>query len=261
MNRGIFTSGPSLAAIDNLMDQLQEAIRNGDNAEAAALQTQIDQVRAQAEAAEVIGSNARDMVLRRDTRLNSLEDVAARFTEIITSAEATHDQLRQDIANVQLKPGPAGKDSTVPGPQGDSAYDVARQAGYSGTKAQWLASLKGEPGTPADTAVLAALAARVDALEKLKIQQVEYRDGIAVPAVLSLLGISATVDVTVTWPNAFPDTNYFVTPQLTTAAALIGKTTPALKTKTTTGCVITVTTTALISTGQATLSAVAYRKG
>jgi len=32
------------------------------------------------------------------------------------------------------------------GPQGDSAYEVAVQAGYVGTKEEWLASLKGEQG-------------------------------------------------------------------------------------------------------------------
>jgi len=34
------------------------------------------------------------------------------------------------------------------GPQGKSAYEVAKAAGYPGTEAQWLASLKGDPGAP-----------------------------------------------------------------------------------------------------------------
>jgi hypothetical protein len=91
--------------------------------------------------------------------------------------------------------------------------------------------------------------------------QVEYRDGIAVPPITSLLGISASADVTITWPTPFADTGYIVTPQVATATpALIGKTTATLKTKTTTGCIVTVTTTALVGAGQATVSAVAYRK-
>ena len=109
----------------------------------------------------------------------------------------------------------------------------------------------------------AAINKRIDDLPKptSSAVQIEYRDGVAVPAVASLLGISATVDVTITWANAFADTTYIVTPQVSTAVAgLIGKTGATLKTKTTTGCVVTVTTTALIAAGQATLSAVAYRK-
>lgn len=110
----------------------------------------------------------------------------------------------------------------------------------------------------------AAINKRIDDLPKpaSSAVQIEYRDGVAVPAVVSLLGLSATVDVTVTWPTAFPDTGYVVTPQVsTTVASLLGKTGATLKAKTTTGCVVTVTTTALIAAGQATLSAVAYRKG
>lgn len=38
----------------------------------------------------------------------------------------------------------------VPGPDGRSAYQVAVEAGFPGTKAEWLLSLKGEPG-PAGT--------------------------------------------------------------------------------------------------------------
>lgn len=109
----------------------------------------------------------------------------------------------------------------------------------------------------------AAINKRIDDLPKpvSNSVQIEYRDGVAVPAVASLLGISATVDVTITWANAFADTNYIVTPQVSTAVAgLVGKTGATLKAKTTTGCVVTVTTTALIAAGQATLSAVAYRK-
>lgn len=109
-----------------------------------------------------------------------------------------------------------------------------------------------------------AINKRIDDLPKpaSSAVQIEYRDGVAVPAVVSLLGLSATVDVTVTWPNAFADATYVVTPQISTAVAgLLGKTGATLKSKTATGCVVTVTTTALISAGQASVSAVAYRKG
>lgn len=39
-----------------------------------------------------------------------------------------------------------GPASTVPGPEGKSAYQVAVQNGFVGTEAQWLASLKGAKG-------------------------------------------------------------------------------------------------------------------
>lgn len=141
------------------------------------------------------------------------------------------------------------------------------------TTLEGVASAFSAATASADT-VHAALGARIDAVINdirsrfaalpapvVNTLQVEYRDGIAVPAITSLLGISASADVTITWPAAFPDTNYTVTPQVATATpALIGKTTATLKAKTTTGCTVTVTTTALIATGQATVSAVAYRK-
>ena len=39
----------------------------------------------------------------------------------------------------------------VPGPDGRSAYQVAVEAGFTGTKAEWLLSLKGVPGIPGTT--------------------------------------------------------------------------------------------------------------
>lgn len=50
------------------------------------------------------------------------------------------------------KPGTAGKDGD-PGDDGKDAYEVAVQTtGYSGTRAQWVASLKGAPGKDGDGA-------------------------------------------------------------------------------------------------------------
>lgn len=99
------------------------------------------------------------------------------------------------------------------------------------------------PGTPASPGI-----------------QIEYRDGIPVPAMVNILG-SSSVDVAVTWPTPFPDETYLVRPQVASSAAgLIGKTGAITRSKTSTGCIITVTTTAVLSAGNATLSAVAYRK-
>ncbi|MDE7261314.1 MAG: collagen-like protein, partial [Oscillospiraceae bacterium] len=43
--------------------------------------------------------------------------------------------------------GPAGQDG-APGQDGKSAYEIAVDAGFSGTETEWLASLKGERGEP-----------------------------------------------------------------------------------------------------------------
>jgi hypothetical protein len=188
--------------------------------------------------------------------------VSGALSAAVKTAQATADNARQMVINDRPKIsavanavdelktqtpaiGPAGAKgdagATGPvGPRGD-----AGQAGAAGAAGPTGATGPAGPQGPAGIANL----------------QIEYRDGIAVPAITSLLGISATADVPVTWPTPFADTTYIVTPQVATATpALIGKTTATLKAKTTTGCTITVTTTALISAGQATVSAVAYRK-
>lgn len=260
-----------------------------------ALQAAVTRAQATADNARQMVLNRDKVLADLDANTATLGDaIAAAGTEhanMRTEWETADDELSERINSIQLTPGPAGKDGAdgqpgangvdgkpglngtdgrngidgQPGRDGTngnngadglSAYQVARAGGYGGTQTQWLASLvgptgpAGPKGDKGDTGP-----AGVPTL------QIEFRDGIAVPPVTSLLGLSATTDVTITWPNPMPDTNYVVTPQVSTAvAALIGKTSVTLKTKTTTGCVVTVTTTALIAAGQATLSAVAYRK-
>ena len=262
--RGIFNLQDNNAELDQLMAQLKAAIESGsaaDSAEVMALQAQIDAVNAKADQAEATGQNARDMVLKRDPRISTLEGLADQLGGAVNAGNGEHARLDQRIDKIQLTPGPAGKDGAdgkpgidgkaglngTNGTDGLTAYQVARASGYGGTQAQWLASLVGPKGDtgPAGPVNL----------------QIEYRDGVAVPAITSLLGISASVDVTITWATAFADANYIVTPQVsTTAGGLVGKTAVAVKSKTATACVVTVTTTALLSAGQATLSAIAYRK-
>jgi len=256
--------------------------------------------------AQATADDARRMVINRDKVLADLDADTATLGDAIAAAGTEHANMRteweaaeaalsQRLDDIQLTPGPAGKDGQAGadgldgadgrdgidglagsdgadgkngvngsdgkdgtngkngsnGLDGLNAYQIARAAGYGGTQAQWLASLTGAKGDmgdpgPAGTPNL----------------QIEYRDGVAVPAITSLLGISASVDVTITWPTPFADAAYVVTPQInTTAATLIGKTAVALKSKTNQACTVTVTSTALLSTGQATISAVAYRKG
>lgn len=91
--------------------------------------------------------------------------------------------------------------------------------------------------------------------------KIETRDGIQVPA-MSLLNLVGTSDVTVTWVNPFPDASYTITkPQVSLSNVnLIGKVNAEIKSKTKDGCVITVTTTAVLALGTASLSVLAYRK-
>lgn len=281
----------------------------------------LESVRTTAEQALSAGQNARQMVLNRDTRLNNLEDVAARFAAVTEAAEAEHTRLQHELDHIALTPGPqgnqgpqgdrgpigpAGTDGTngkdgatgpqgEPGPKGDrgetgptgaqGARGAGGNVGATGPKGdtgatgpagsqgaqgfQGAQGPKGEPGTPGaqgvkgDTGATGATGPQGPAGTGT-VTQIEYRDGIAVPPVLSLLGLSATTDVTVTWATPFPDTNYtIVKPQTTPlAAALIGKTDASVKagTQTRTGCTITVTTTALLAAGNATIAVLAYRK-
>lgn len=142
------------------------------------------------------------------------------------------------------------------GLDGLSAYQVARANGYGGTQTQWLASLVGAPGQKGDTGAQGPQGVP-------GLLAIDYRDGIAVPAITSLLGISNFVDVTVTWNTPFADTSYsIVKPQVSAASAsLIGKTDAVVKSKTTTGCVVTVTSTAVLATGACTLGVLAFKKG
>jgi len=62
----------------------------------------------------------------------------------VITAEALN-KLERGVANEQA--GPPGKDGQD-GADGKSAYQVAVDNGFTGTEAQWLASLKGEAGGP-----------------------------------------------------------------------------------------------------------------
>ena len=54
-----------------------------------------------------------------------------------------------------ISPSVAPAAESVPGPPGDSAYEVAVKNGFDGTETEWLDSLQGEPGEKgADSIVL-----------------------------------------------------------------------------------------------------------
>lgn len=72
-----------------------------------------------------------------------------------------------------------------------------------------------------------------------------------------------SADVTITWDAPFPDANYTVVPPsvTTTGVTLLGKVGASLKSKTATGVVVTVTTSALLTAGAAQVHVLAYRVG
>lgn len=194
---------------------------------------------AAAATAQATADNARQMVLKRDPRLEaveqkstSLEQLAASYETSVAESKTDRAGIHAELDNLKRTPGPAGKDGR------DGTNGVDGKPGIKGDK--------GDTG-PAGPAGGVA--------------QLEYRDGVAVPAMLSLLGISASVDVPITWPTPFPNTDYAVTVQTTPLdSTLIGRTAAAVKSKTAAGIVVTVTTTAVLAAGKCVLSAVGQRK-
>lgn len=203
---------------------------SGNSQEAAAALALAQQAVTDAKAADEKAANARQMVLNdRERNALSLDELRAAAAQLPTTqqaaaeahlafqqqidmlremvnADATEndatqaqvDALVQQVATIQLTPGPAGKDGKDGAPgsagsngaDGKSAYQLARDAGYGGTQAQWLASLKGaegapgakgadgqsikgdkgDAGTPADMTRVAALEAAVATLNALKVR-------------------------------------------------------------------------------------------
>jgi len=280
MRRGQFGNNSNNARLDKLMADLRAALESGDSAEVMMLQAQIDTIRAQAEEAEAIGQNARDMVLRRDPRLTTLEELAARLGGAVDSGNETHARLDQRIDQIELTPGPAGTDGHngsdgnpgrdgvdghagsdgtkgtdgldgKPGNDGLSAYQLARSAGYGGTQSQWLASLtgskgdrgdKGDTGTPADMTRVATLETKVANLEAAK----TFAVGIAATPALALL---ATQDVVIELSREMPDTNYALDLSRSQGLLTTGAVTLKSKTRTT----VTYTLRAVITLGAGSL--------
>lgn len=102
---------------------------------------------ADALAADDRAANVREMVLRRDPRLSSLEDVAQRFATEIARTDRVHADLQAGIDTAltrAMTPGPAG----AAGPAGiDGAPGAQGLRGPSGTDGvQGLAGAAGKDG-------------------------------------------------------------------------------------------------------------------
>lgn len=174
---------------------------DGDNAA-------IELVNQKATDAQTLAANVRQMLLNRDPLMATLE-------EMVTGGTADVAALTERLDGME----------TTPGADGRSAYDIAKAHGYTGTEAQWLASLKGDAGAP----TIAIGTGRLNAA--------------------LLLGGSA--DVTVTLSRTMPNTTYQVGVAPTAGMTLV------VKTKTTTTITVTVSAGLALAVG-ATFSVIAW---
>lgn len=87
--------------------------------------------------------------------LESLKARRAQMTELMRQYGEVAKQYAADVAelkrqakelNIELDIKPVDLGIGKQGPRGYSAYEVAKQNGFKGTQAEWLASLKGERG-------------------------------------------------------------------------------------------------------------------
>lgn len=124
----------------------------GASVDTAAIEAQVAEVKATADAAVAAAANARQMVLNRDVTLTDLKATASQFGSVTAAADAIHAQLEQELialraalANVQTTPGPAGLDGAAgtPGTKGDKG-----DTGTAGAKgADGAAGATGPSGT------------------------------------------------------------------------------------------------------------------
>lgn len=259
---------------------------NGDEAMIASVKQTADQALATGQTAQDAAANAQQMVRNRDGRLAAVEtstltlqqladDYRARLAESIADRQAIHDrQVEQQEATAHLADDLAAETAArtaaaaaqadnlaaltasieqlqrTPGPDGKSAYQVARAHGYGGTETQWLTTLKGDPGkdgTSYDPAVVAAIAARVTALEGVS-RTTGF--GLAATPALALL---ATTDVTVVLSRTMPNTDYTV--ELARAG---GITVDMLTLKTKTRTAVTYTLKATLAIGASVIGVIGY---
>lgn len=193
-------------------------------------------IEAQIAEAKAAGLNARQMVLNRDPVLNDLKATAALFGSTTAGADAIHAELAEQIAAVrdalaaiQLKAGPAGKDG-----------------------------VNGKDGAPADTSRVTALETDVAALKALKVL---VAFGVAnLPATLAA---GATTNVAVALNRSMGSATYSVGYGLAGGTSLLGQlqaTEVVAQTATTVTIAVKNTgLTALLSLSAASLSVVAAR--
>lgn len=277
-----------------------EAITVADQKAAAAAQSAVDQAAATTQSAmKSANQNARKMAddagasssaqsksyvdgsiaaMGREVD-DSLEDMREQIVGVTSTTRSYTDTVTQDIlpsakkyADDQDKALRAILDSSITG-LGSSMQDAISHAqqGAVASAANTSSSLVEASAARLQQQIVDAVnSLKSSAVDPLTSQvttlqgqayKIETRDGIQVPAI-SLLNLSGSQDVTVTWTNAFPDANYTITkPQVSLANVnLIGKVNAEVKSKTKDGCVISVTTTAVLALGTASLSVLAYRK-
>lgn len=120
---------------------------------------------------------------------------------------------------------------------------TSTQAGLTSTQAALSTAQS------AITALQAALTAAQSATTALQVRRPRVASGTS-PAVTVVLA-PASADLTLTWPTPWPDTSYDVMVVVEPPASLLGKVAAVVKTKSTGGVVVTVTTSATLAAGAA----------
>ena len=87
---------------------------------------------------QVVVTNSNDHVLQEWDEFKEQEVTARAALFFFAKGDKGEAFTYEDFTPEQL--------AALQGPQGDSAYDIAVQEGYVGTKEEWIASLKGEQG-------------------------------------------------------------------------------------------------------------------
>lgn len=192
------------------------------------------------------------------------------ITDILATVEAI-DLPSAVQAYLTANPPPAGQPGSpgADGAPGKDAYEIAREVqGYGGTRTQWLATLKGETGDtgPAGTTdylqltnrpnlhAVATTGSYTDLTNKPTIPTVPaMRSAIVNTAALTA---NTVKDVSVTWGSAMPSATYSV------VATVEHGTAPqqfaiSVKSKTTTGCVLAVRSTAAVNAQGVNVSVIA----
>lgn len=198
--------------------------------------------------------------------LDSLRDLAMVVVDGVRASEADRADLRTKVTTAQQTATSAGTTASAAQQTASTAASTASSISSTASAASSAASSAKSTAdaakATADAAKTTADAAKVTAdkaasdLAALAARRSRSAPAVAVPAMLSLLGGAASVDVVVTWATPWPDNTYTTVPVLEPSAALAGRQVAIVKSQTAASATITVTTSAVLAAGTCNLRAV-----
>lgn len=232
--------------------------------------TLAEEAKATADTALTTGQNARQMILNRDPRLEAVEFTAAAADQAHSELAGQIAALAQQLANVELTPGPQGEpglpgtpgsageagpkgETGSQGPKGDTG--TAGQTGSEGPQGQ-----TGSQGPKGDTGTAGSPGVKGDKGDTGNTGQTG-QTGATGPAGTANLAIgirpvaslanSATASVVFPLSRTMPDTNYSVAFAHSVATATTPKALYSNIVKTTTQVTVTVTASGALAAGTA----------